>query len=198
MKKVELFPSILIKHNLKSFKKSFLNIIKKEKYQPSLSNSHNGSYTCDVNILNKKEFKNVKKEILEVANIFAKKHLSHEVDELKISCSWGAKLKKNNLIPSHTHINSYISGVFYLNTGTPIQFHSPVLPPHIFPKLSSFNKFNFPIYEVNPTQGLCLLFPSSFTHSVPLSKNSSTRYSIGFNIVPVGKIGFDTANLNIV
>lgn len=198
MKKVELFPSILIKHKLKCFDDSFLNIIKNEKYQPSLTASANGSYTCNVNVLQKSSFKKLKKEILDVADKFAKNYLCHDVKELKISCSWGAKLNKNNLIPNHTHINSYISGVIYLTKGTPIQFHSPVSPPHVFPKLKTFNKFNFPIYEVKPKKGLCLLFPSSLSHSVGLSKQASTRYSIGFNILPVGKIGFDTANINII
>jgi uncharacterized protein (TIGR02466 family) len=197
MKKFEIFPSIFIKHKVKNFNDIFLDLIKAEKYRPS-SSVHSGLYTCDTHLLNKKQFKLLKKEILDTAYEFSQKYLCHEVSKLKISCSWGAQLGKGHAIPTHTHINSYISGVIYLTKGCPIKFHSPVLPPHIFPKLSSFNKYNYPLHEVKPKKGLCLMFPSSLSHSVDFSQDSSPRYSIGFNIVPIGKIGFDTASLNLI
>ena len=37
--------------------------------------------------------------------------------------------------------------------------------------------------------GLLLIFPSYFTHSVPLNKTQYTRKSVSMNIVPKGGMG---------
>jgi uncharacterized protein (TIGR02466 family) len=197
MKTVTLFPSILAKHHLSNYSDNLLDVVKSESFSPSHNN--NGGYSHDnTNILDLKEFKAVKKEILITAKDFIKNHLGHEVKKIKISGSWANKLQKNNLVPLHYHINSYVSGVLYLSKGTPIEFHTPVKPTPIFPMIKKHTKYTAPSYSVKPKKGLCVLFPANFMHSVASSQEDQERYSIGFNIVPLGKIGFPTANITIV
>lgn len=196
MKTISLFPSILAKHQLTSYSDDLLEVVKKQSFSPSHNN--NGGYSQDnVNILDLKEFKHVKKEILKTAKDFIDNHLGHEVGKIKLSGSWANKLETNNLVPLHYHINSYVSGVIYLTKGTSVEFHTPVKPTPIFPMIKKFTKYTQPSYLVKPKKGLCVLFPANFMHSVPCSQEKETRYSIGFNIIPVGKIGFPTANITL-
>jgi|DEB0MinimDraft_6_1074348.scaffolds.fasta_scaffold67280_3 uncharacterized protein (TIGR02466 family) len=122
-----------------------------------------------------------------------------------ITTSWLTKSTKNSFSQFHTHRNSFYSAVLYFgeysknNKQAPIQFESPVadLPAHyIIPK--KWNIHNCFTWDVYPSTGTLLFFPSYLRHRIGMHNDDRPRYSLAFNIVPYGPYGegdssYDTA-----
>lgn len=146
----------------------------------------------DQNLLDSSSlFSPLKSSILSLSKQYLD-NLDHVYEDIQISNSWSVVLNKGETIPVHSHSNSYISGVFYLNYGVDIQFHFPSTPQWSF--LPSHKKH--PFYSISPLPSLLVLFPSFLSHSTPASSEDG-RISIAFNIIPKGEFGFDTAKLYI-
>jgi len=113
-----------------------------------------------------------------------------------ITTSWLTKSTKNSFSQFHTHRNSFYSAVLYFgeysksNKQAPIQFESPVadLPAHyIIPK--KWNIHNCFTWDVYPSTGTLLFFPSYLRHRIGMHNDDRPRYSLAFNIVPFGSYG---------
>jgi len=196
MKILNLFPtpvlSILLKDISDFLIKEYIEECSKIKY---INEGATGFTSNNQQVLNISAFKILKKNILNYASLYLKE-MSHEFEELQISNSWVNLLNQHQSIPPHKHYNSYISGVFYLTNGSPINFFHP----------SSFSENNikpnyldsptfYPVEEKITTQkGLLLIFPSYLEHSVYAS-DIDGRISIAFNIIPKGEFGPPTAKL---
>jgi len=120
--------------------------------------------------------------------------------KFKFSNSWLTKFPPNSHTPSpHMHCFSLFSGVVYLDSkdrgGITFSFKrdsgSIKTMTFDFPliKENSFNIFNSEDWTINPVDGDILLFPSSMKHSVNVNTSDRDRYSIAFNVVPIGNIG---------
>lgn len=182
-----IFPTKITTFRCKTFKKSLKKIAKK--------NIPDGSmFSSDMNVLHKKQFREIKKEILEKCQLYSQKFWGLNLDNPTISCSWFSKLNNEDRIGSHRHMHSYISGVLYLTKGSEIVFQNPSDPSGIMPDVINFkNNHQFP---VKPKKGLCVLFPSSLYHSVHQSK-AGKRYSLAFNVNPSGQVGPKTGYIHI-
>ena len=120
-----------------------------------------------------------------------------------ITTSWFTKAVKNTYSQFHTHRNSYYSGVLYFGeysdneSHAPIQFDSPIaeLNAHyIIPdKWNIHNCFNWDLY---PTTGTLLFFPSYLRHRIGMHNDDKPRYSLAFNIVPFGSYGEGDSSYN--
>ena len=143
------------------------------------------------------EYSDIHKWFHECLNTL-KNHLKYQCDEFKITTSWANKTIKDTNHHVHSHQNSVISGVFYLNdsnSGTIFgtDNHWSVVP----------EKFNFRLnnrwiqdenrmmifYETKCVPGDLILFPSTLKHCTNLHLSAIERYSISFNSFPCGKIG---------
>jgi len=158
-----------------------------------------GGFTTEQQLLNKSIFREVKQEILTLCREFAAAY-SHIVDDVAICNSWGNILNHGDAIRYHRHSNAYISGSFYLTEGTPFNIinddaqtlfgFSPALRANDnYRAMESFN--------INPKPGRIVLFPSNLRHTVMPSQSREPRYSIAFNVVPVGRLGGVTNILHI-
>ncbi|MES2624912.1 MAG: TIGR02466 family protein [Pseudomonadota bacterium] len=158
-----------------------------------------GGYTADQQLLNKPLFAEVRHEILGFCRDFANAH-SHIVDELHICNSWGNVVKSGENIHYHAHNNSYISGTFYLTEGsafnilnshlrTDFSFAPAIRPGENYRAMESFT--------INPKPRRIIVFPSGLQHCVLQSKSNTSRYSIAFNVIPIGKIGGPTSLMEI-
>ena len=109
-------------------------------------------------------------------------------DTLEITGMWANMLKKGDSHPPHTHSNNVFSGVYYLESGAPIQFFDPrpqasVLHPNL--EYTTFD--NSSMMQFNSQKGIGLIFPSWLQHWVPTT--TKDRISISWNIILRGDYG---------
>lgn len=164
------------------------------------TNGANGATTITQRLLDAPIFNDVKQEI----EILTKNYVvnqGHIVDKVKISSSWGNTLTKGQPISVHQHPNSYVSGVFYLTEGAPLNFHNPLQTEDLFTfrpvvKWDPNNIHTWQVMNLNPEPGSLFLFPSKLNHHVDNTK-TDYRYSIAFNTLPVGELGDMTKQINI-
>ena len=151
-------------------------------------------------------FKVIKKNIINSAKEYLK-FLNFECEDIQISNSWAYLSKPNpedNPENIHNHLNSLISGVFYLTDGAPLYFYESPTESLPFKQLKDLPSVevstnNLNSYMVEPKKGLLVLFPSNLDHFVsskPITPlYSPLRISIAFNIIPKGKFGPPYAQL---
>jgi uncharacterized protein (TIGR02466 family) len=111
---------------------------------------------------------------------------------LRLTQTWFNYSEKGQFHHKHAHPNSFLSGVFYIQTSDSdrIYFHKDSWKQLDIPA-KEFNVFNSPSWWYPVTQYSCLVFPSSTGHHVPPVENEKTRISLAFNTFPVGYIGDD-------
>ena len=116
-----------------------------------------------------------------------------EEEELKITQSWINCNPPNTGHHLHSHPNSIISGVLYIqtdeNTGN-IQFHQPAyLYRSMHGDIKNWGKHNYRHVYFTPTSGDLFLFPSTLHHDVVENKSSINRVSLSFNTFYQGVFG---------
>jgi len=149
-----------------------------------------------------KDFPKLELNLLEKFLQFNDQYLKHSSD-FKITTSWITKTGKNQQSTIHSHKNSFYSGVLYFDdtinmneTGKLELINMDT--SEIFPGyLKEFNDYNSSIWSIFPQKNLIILFPSNTFHKISLHKSTIPRYSLAFNIFPVGDIGLSDSSLNI-
>jgi uncharacterized protein (TIGR02466 family) len=105
---------------------------------------------------------------------------------LNITTCWAivnGKMASNSV---HSHPNSILSGVYYLqapeNSGS-IYFSDPRPSSRVLvPPVAEFNIWNFPKVSYKPYVGTMLIFPSWLWHGVEMNMSEEVRISLSFNI----------------
>jgi uncharacterized protein (TIGR02466 family) len=108
-----------------------------------------------------------------------------------ITQSWANYTEPNQYHHKHSHPNSFISGVFYVNAiknEDMIKFYKD-LPPIFQINYSQANNYNSGDVAVFVKTGDLVLFPSNFQHNVPPTTSKETRISISFNTFIKGNLG---------
>ncbi len=123
---------------------------------------------------------------------------SHEIlrydGSFKMTTSWFTKVEQGGS-QFHFHKNSFYSGILYFGeydnkNGGSLQFNNPLeqFPDYkIVP--SEYYIGNCNEYGVYPIQNLLLFFPSYLSHRIDEYTGDKPRYSLAFNIVPIGEYG---------
>ena len=110
---------------------------------------------------------------------------------MRITQSWLNYSKTGEWHHRHSHPNSFISGVFYINANKDadkIYFYKNEYKQLDIPT-ANLNPFNASSWWLPVETKKLLLFPSSLTHSVDPVEASDTRISLAFNTFPVGYLG---------
>lgn len=164
---------IKINLNLDSLEKNELNSISKNKF-----------VLDDPDLFKLKQF----------INESIKKYLSkvlEENTELKITQSWLNKTLNGEGHHLHCHPNSYLSGVFYVQTndGDKIMFHNDDPRLHYYnPTVNNWNLTNSASWWLPTEQNSLIIFSSDLHHSVPKTLNEK-RISLSFNTFPIHNLG---------
>jgi uncharacterized protein (TIGR02466 family) len=175
---ISIFPTNLL---IVNYKKDFLIervfVEKKLKYSKNIEN-----YTSENRyILNEKILKNFKEFIEKYINEYTKNILKTE-SELIITQSWSNTNDFEESHHPHSHPNSILSGVFYLNSvnGTPIIFEKSK-NDNISIISKEYDVLNAEYFAIDPAPGDLIIFPSTLKHKVLKNKTKETRISISFN-----------------
>ncbi len=110
--------------------------------------------------------------------------------QVVISSSWINWSRTGEHHHKHTHTNSFISGVFYVQTNPDdkIWFHDDTHKWLSMPK-SVYTNWNSEQFYYKVTQGDLYLFPSNLPHSVAVVQGAQERISLSFNTWPKGILG---------
>tara|TARA_B100000287_G_scaffold414498_1_gene447134 strand:+ start:87 stop:689 length:603 start_codon:yes stop_codon:yes gene_type:complete len=135
------------------------------------------------------EFKTVAKESFKYTNDFV------------ITTSWITKAKYRTYSQFHLHKNSFYSGIYYygkyFEDSGGLEFENPLWEYNDFyvhPKQYSFSTATS--YSFTPTSNLLVFFPSYLKHRITEHKHRSDRYSLAFNIIPIGEYGIGDSTYN--
>ena len=131
-------------------------------------------------------FKSLADKILECSEKILKDG-GYKFEKIEITNMWGNLLNQGESHAPHTHSNNILSGVYYLQSGSPIQFFDPrpaatILKPRNIP-----NWDNSGMMQFDSAVDIALFFPSWLMHWVPPTSNE--RVSIAWNILVRGEYG---------
>jgi uncharacterized protein (TIGR02466 family) len=116
--------------------------------------------------------------------------------DVYITQSWANYTDPNQYHHKHSHPNSFISGVFYVNAiknEDMIKFYKNFLPTYQI-NHNQPNNYNSQDVAILVETGDLVLFPSNFEHNVPPTTSKETRISISFNTFIKGNIGDENSS----
>lgn len=165
----------------------FINDTRKDVYE------NEGNFTSmDTYVLNKKELKNLKNELMKNVNDYFIKIIDTD-NNIKpyITQSWINFTEETEYHHTHEHPNSYLSGVFYINADREydkIKFYKTGYQT-LLPSVREYNHYNSLAWSFPVETGDVVIFPSYLSHCVEFKKGKNTRTSLAFNVFIKGKIG---------
>ncbi len=188
-----LFPTPIYTTKInRGFTKQELNFVQEQKKH--CKNNTGNINTKDNYILNRKEFKNIKK--------FLDKHCKNYLDtiicpknniQIYITQSWLNYTEAYQYHHQHAHPNSVVSGVFYFDSD--IKKDKILFSKNGYQQISpeidkeKFNVWNSKSWFFPVETGNLFMFPSSTTHQVETKKGNNTRISLAFNTFYKGTVG---------
>jgi uncharacterized protein (TIGR02466 family) len=191
IKIIPIFPTPVYAANLdRVFSKEEMLFIDKAK-KDAHKNEGNIS-SVDTYVLNNPTFNVLKEEIMSHVNKYLNDIINPKNElNLYITQSWLNYTEENEFHHAHSHPNSIVSGVLYINAdrnNDQIIFDKPKYPG-IEIDSKNINEYNTNSVHFVVDVGNLLLFPSSLKHYVSYKKGSNTRISLAFNTFIKGKIG---------
>ena len=111
----------------------------------------------------------------------------YEFDKIEITNMWGNLLSEGQSHAPHTHSNNILSGVYYLQSGSPIQFFDPRPAATILKPRNTPNWDNSGMIQFDSVEDIALFFPAWLMHWVP--STSKERASIAWNVIVRGEYG---------
>jgi uncharacterized protein (TIGR02466 family) len=190
----DLFPTPVIKFKLD---REFTNIENDffKKIRNNTTKNYGNVSSTDTYILESNEMKNIKEFCQSATDVYFNEIYSPKNSKdasLVITQSWLNYTNKQQFHHSHTHPNSIISGVFYINADRKfdeIIFNKPDM--HMQFEITPNKRTDYNTYEVTFKIGKyeLIMFPSNMYHRVPLVETNETRVSLAFNTFFRGTLG---------
>jgi uncharacterized protein (TIGR02466 family) len=151
--------------------------------------------TLDMNIINKPKFKRLKKVLNKVLKDVNEKVWKLD-RELIMTTSWLTQTSTTGESKPHSHLNSMFSGVFYFQDSSPITFSHPRTNTIYHPPYEN-TVYNSERWTVSPKKHDLILFPSEIIHTIEANNNPQSRYSLAFNVLPIGVLGYKDSTITI-
>lgn len=186
-----IFPTpVYISKLERKFTSAELKFIKKSKLK-IFPNQGNIS-SDDTYILNAKPFNSLKKELNKIIKDYFDNIISPS-NNIKpyITQSWLNYTETDQYHHKHSHQNSIVSGVLYINADKEKDKIMFFKEEHntIEPEIKNYNIWNSESWWFPVETGEVVLFPSSLNHMVETKKRTSTRISLSFNTFIKGMVG---------
>ena len=196
MEILNIFPTPVYKTNLGSFlsQEAFNHItdVSTTKLFDAVPN-----ISSDDNVLSDDVLTPLKQEIEKHLQIFGDVLFGQGI-KFYISSSWITRSENGESGERHSHVNSIISGSFYVSDEpSPINFYrenKSVLHMYSNEDSNFYNTLMIPIY---PKKNDLILFPSSLEHSISKNNNLNPRFSVVINSYIKGKMDSKYAKLEI-
>jgi uncharacterized protein (TIGR02466 family) len=162
-----------------------LKHIKNITYRDNI-NSNKSFLSKSVKLLENKKLKKEKQIFLiaiqQYLNVLGYKQ------KFKILNSWSTKVEKNYNSQVHVHTNTWLSGVYYTQDNSSIEFIKNWANSSFFNLEfnNSTNIYSSTKWDLKVKKNTLLIFPSELQHKIKKNLLKENRYSIAFNILPIG------------
>ena len=181
--KIFIADDVLEKKHIDVMKKDTIKLTKLHPYGLNNSKSNWQSHT---NLHHEKIYQPLVEKIkLTTEKYFFK--MSWKVKKYKITSMWSNILKPNEMNRPHTHCNTILSGVYYLESNPqapPIHFYDPRAQAKVLiPKFTQNTIENSDIWTYPSIVNRMLVFPSWLEHYVPVNNSNKNRISLSWDIV---------------
>tara|TARA_R110002020_G_scaffold348256_1_gene561883 strand:- start:3563 stop:4183 length:621 start_codon:yes stop_codon:yes gene_type:complete len=189
-----LFSKVIYLTKLNVDTKKIINLLDYNFSKAAIVNYKNVSQTSDCKtVLKDKKLKYLKNILMKEFYSYSK-NILHYTNNFKITTSWFTKATKNQGCNYHNHSNSMISGVLYLNCGkeSAISFENFRNDRMFNLTPKKYDVYNSDEYKFKTSDGMLIFFPSETYHRIVNNKSNKIRYSLAFNLIPVGPIGDKT------
>lgn len=169
----------------------------------SLKKANNTFNECSISktVLNDSALANLRKDFEFEISQFTKDVLCPKNEiEIYITKSWINYTKSCEAHFSHCHPNSFISGVYYIQSKKEDKITFQKNYSMIRVETESYNMFNSNSWDVPAETGTLILFPSNIIHSVnPLDESyDGSRVSLSFNTFIKGKIEDNSSSSSLI
>lgn len=199
MEVLSVFPTPIGITNVKEDMSSLEEFIKNLPYNKIAEGSSQISLRLDV----LDEFPEIRNILLKKFDEYIK-NIYPDQSNYQITTSWSTRCleKIGNYSSIHNHKNSMYSGVLYFfnckDSGY-FRLHNPTsihggfdLGANKIP-----NEFSAPTFMIKPQKNDLVFFPSHILHMITPYYGKGNRYSLAFNIVPIGTFGDKDSTLTI-
>lgn len=163
------------------------------KHRNNVRKSYGNYQSENTHILDEPEFKDIKSFIEQAIKHYKDTVIiANDNLEIYITQSWLSFTNPGNFHHKHSHPNSFLSGVFYINAKKDldiIQFEQDNTGLYYISKQS--NIFNAKTVSASVGTGDLIMFPSNLNHQVPTTSHNEIRVSLAFNTFVKGELGND-------
>jgi uncharacterized protein (TIGR02466 family) len=191
-----LFPIAALQKNIgRKFTKKEIDFVNEN--QKTVTRNEGNTTSKERYLFENKIFKNLHDECLDLINEYMKTVICSKYEvSTYITQSWLNYTNPGQFHHKHSHANSYLSGVLYINAEEEdkIQFFKSTAHEPIKLTTENFNVYNSESWWVPVKTGDIIVFPSSLQHMVTNTESKKTRISLAFNTFLKGTIG-DNDNL---
>ncbi len=189
-----LFPTNIITYNWPSIedlnKELKEMIFEQAEKTPSVKYSNVGGYHSPWDLLTWDYpcIKTFITMIQSMSQIMARNNGLKEGDSVDLSLSaWSNIMKQGNYHAPHRHPNNFWSGCYYIDNGEPdetikLNGYFEFLDPRTGANMLTSESLDIPRYQVKPSPGLMIMFPSWVEHYVHPYIGDNKRVSIAFNV----------------
>ena len=192
MKIIDLFPMPICQTDLhRELTEDELKFFALEKEKERMVNMGN-TFTKNKYVLNTPELSNLKRDLTDLVNAYLQKVWKPKYNvEAYITISWVNYTEQGQFHHEHSHSNSAISGVYYIDTdeSDTITYITPQhnkLTMRVEP--TEWNIWNSEKWWLPTPKNSLMLFPSILEHKVSQTKNPKTRVSLAFNTFLRGRL----------
>ena len=170
--------------------KNYLDNIQYQKIDNSNKNTYTSASKSNFIFKDEKLF-SLKERIMTEFNFFKNNILKYENNDFIFTTSWIAKSEKNETSEYHNHNNCMYSGIFYVNTDENCgQLCFENFADKRFNLIpTEYNIYNCLNFNFKPKNKMIIFFPSELFHKILKNNSDIIRYSIAFNMIPVGIFG---------
>ena len=193
-----LFPKTVYVDRLEFDKKLILKEIDKlEFFKTNIKDPENKSdSSVNRSILDENVFLDLKNLILNKFYNYVKDVLKYTHNDFIITTSWVTKALSGESSEIHCHRNCMFSGVLYLKTEVEkakISFVDFTKTGFML-KSNEKNFYNSDVISFNFSEDFIIFFPSEMYHKIEKNDTLTERISLAFNLIPIGKIGYETSD----
>ena len=163
-----------------------------DEHQKETQKNSGNSRTKDNYVLEHKGLKNLKKDIQTKVMDYFDKVVCTNNSTPYITQSWINYTESDQFHHRHSHPNSLVSGIFYINADKNVDsvtFYKGYLDHRIKLDVTKYNIFSSSSCTFPVETGNILLFRSSLEHGVKNKKGNNIRISLSFNIFIKGTVG---------
>jgi uncharacterized protein (TIGR02466 family) len=173
----------------KDFTANELAFVRNQKQRPNMGNTT----SVDTQILDATKMKRIRKFVeLKTNEFFQQIYQPADDVSIYLTQSWLNYTTKGQWHHKHTHANSIISGVLYINANKDsdrINFYRREFPAQIEVYPQDWNPWNSNSWWVETYTGMLVLFPSTLAHDVSTVEHDDERISLSFNTFVRGNLG---------